>query len=340
MSRTEGGVVRELSLKEAIAMKASLGQGKVGAKKVRTLIGIVLALAAISVLAQPPQRFRGRMPEETWVQFLKVSSDEIARIRPDGTGERVLYPNPGDSPSPSRDGEWLAFLKPDETGEFDLWVRKPDGTVQNLTNTKRTPEYAPNWSWDGQKIAFVRPTPDGNEDIFIINRDGTNEKRLTNNPAIDHAPIWHPDNRTVVFASNRSGNFELYKVDINNPEPQGGSVTRLTNDPASDFPGAISSDGNWLFWHSNRPGNWDIFKMAWANPEAQGGPVYNLTNTQDKNEFVFNFGFISGDTLVFQEETGGQLSIHLMSAVDGSNRRPLRSDAAYPHFVIPPLAFR
>jgi dipeptidyl aminopeptidase/acylaminoacyl peptidase len=282
------------------------------------------------------------MPEETWVQFLKVSSDEIARIRPDGTGERVLYPNPGAYPSPSRDGEWLAFLKPDETGEFDLWVRKPDGTVQNLTNTKRTPEYAPNWSWDGQKIAFVRPTPDGNEDIFIINRDGTNEKRLTNNPASDHAPIWHPDNRTVVFASNRPapGNFELYKVDINNPEPQGGSVTRLTNDPASDFPGAISSDGNWLFWHSDRPGNWDIFKMAWANPEAQGGPVYNLTNTQDKNEFVFNFGFISGDTLVFKEETGGQLSIHLMSAVDGSNRRPLRSDAAYPHFVIPPVGFQ
>jgi hypothetical protein len=274
----------------------------------------------------------GQPPSEKWVMFWLVSTNQIARIRPDGTSWEILFPNPGFEPSPSRDGQWLTYTKlVGDPPAKDVFVRRPDGTEVNLTSTPGVDEFAPVWSWDGQMVAFVRST-DAREDIFKVNRDGSGLVRLTDNPASDHVPIWHPDNQTVVFMSDRDGNPELYKVDINNPESQGGPVTRLTNDPGFDAPGALSPNGSTLFWHSNRTRRWDIFKMAWDNPEAQGGPVGNLTNTPDQDEFVFNFGVDFEQTeLTFQVHTEtDNPEISVMRAEDGSNKRKLSDDAARP----------
>jgi Tol biopolymer transport system component len=62
-----------------------------------------------------------------------------------------------------------------------------------------------------------------------MNLDGTSVVRVTNHAASDVCPGWSPDGIHIVFASDRGGHFDIYKMDSN-----GGSVTPLTTNPAYD----------------------------------------------------------------------------------------------------------
>jgi len=53
--------------------------------------------------------------------------------------------------------------------------------------------------------------------------DGSNQKRLTNNDFADEGPAISPDGKKIAFHSNRSGNWEIYIMDIT-----GKNVQRLT----------------------------------------------------------------------------------------------------------------
>ena len=47
-----------------------------------------------------------------------------------------------------------------------------------------------------------------------MNSDGSVPVRLTSNPANDLNPVFSPDGSKVLFHSNRSGNYDLYLMDL------------------------------------------------------------------------------------------------------------------------------
>jgi serine/threonine protein kinase/Tol biopolymer transport system component len=51
-------------------------------------------------------------------------------------------------------------------------------------------------------------------DIWIFDRPRGTSLRFTVDRATENAPVWSPDGRRVVFASNRSGTFDLYAKSI------------------------------------------------------------------------------------------------------------------------------
>ncbi|MEJ2679383.1 MAG: Ig-like domain-containing protein, partial [Gemmatimonadota bacterium] len=57
------------------------------------------------------------------------------------------------------------------------------------------------------------------EDIYAMNADGSGVTQLTSGPAEDRNSIVSPDGARIAFASDRSGNFELWVMDIDGANP-------------------------------------------------------------------------------------------------------------------------
>lgn len=62
---------------------------------------------------------------------------------------------------------------------------------------------------DGKQIAFVV-----RGDIFVSATDYNTTKRITNTPQAESSPTFSADSKTLVFASDRDGRWDLYKVTI------------------------------------------------------------------------------------------------------------------------------
>jgi len=81
--------------------------------------------------------------------------------------------------------------------------------------------------------------------------------RLTHDPGFSEWPSWSPDSSLLAFASNRSGNFEIYVRRI-----EGGHEVNVTNDSAEDFQPAFSPDGDSIAFVSTRSSRTGMIKIA------------------------------------------------------------------------------
>ena len=66
---------------------------------------------------------------------------------------------------------------------------------------------------DGKQIAFIV-----RGDVFVTSTDYATTKQITNTPAKEAAVSFAPDNRTLVYASERTGNWQLYTAKISRKE--------------------------------------------------------------------------------------------------------------------------
>ena len=88
-------------------------------------------------------------------------------------------------------------------------------------------------------------------------------RSLTGGPTIDRQPGFSPDGQRVVFTSDRSGNFDIWSLELATR-----AVRRLTFDAADDWDPHWSPDGKHLLWSSNRSGNYEI----WIADADSSGP--------------------------------------------------------------------
>ena len=88
----------------------------------------------------------------------------------------------------------------------------------------------PSWSPDGMKLVFISPCK-GMDDIYykaslyIINVDGTGLTPIDTVAGGDFEPAWSPNGKSIVFTSIRTGQMELFSVNLNDLS----SATQLTN---------------------------------------------------------------------------------------------------------------
>ena len=74
-------------------------------------------------------------------------------------------------------------------------------------------------------------------------------ERFTNNSYNDIMPSFSPDGLTILFQSDRSGNWDIHKMDAYGGES---SVMQLTSDPAADENATFSPDGLNITFTSSR----------------------------------------------------------------------------------------
>jgi dipeptidyl aminopeptidase/acylaminoacyl peptidase len=119
----------------------------------------------------------------------------------------------------------------------------------------------------------------------------------------------------VVFASNLTGNYEIYVLN-----PATGLSTQLTNNAAQDAEPVWSPDGSKIAFASDRDGDYELYVMR-----ADGTDVRQLTNNlaEDRQPRWQP----DGNNIIFVSNVNGQWDLYSISA-DGAIVRQLTNDTA------------
>jgi Tol biopolymer transport system component len=142
---------------------------------------------------------------------------------------------------------------------------------------------------DGRIILDVRSPRDNLREITL---SGTSapavERWLTRGNSSDRQPVYSPDGQSVLFSSNRSGNLDLWQMNLT-----GGSVRKITDDAAEDWDPAFTPDGKKIVWSSGRSGNLEIWMANADGSEARqvshdGVDAENPTATIDGQWILYN----------------------------------------------------
>jgi|TARA_B100000315_G_scaffold260853_1_gene326379 serine/threonine-protein kinase len=121
-----------------------------------------------------------------------------------------------------------------------VWVDR-DGSEEDLGLDPKIYRH-PRLSPDGKKIAVVISDENTGDDIWIYSIARGALTPLTFDEASSMAPLWSPDSQQIVFASNRSGQYNVYRRAADGT----GTAEPLTESDALTVPRSWSADGQWL----------------------------------------------------------------------------------------------
>lgn len=133
--------------------------------------------------------------------------------------------------SPDKDDPRIAYTSNIRDSNREIYIKNSDGTNRQRLTKNPAMDRCPIWSPpDGRLIAFLsdRGDPGGDEEIWIMNSDGTNQWQLTQRAAVLTPPSWSPDGKWLAFASNISGNTEIYIISLF------GEVRNISKHPSTD----------------------------------------------------------------------------------------------------------
>jgi TolB protein len=100
----------------------------------------------------------------------------------------------------------------------------------------------------GGRIAFTCTRGDFNQ-LCMVNRDGSGLIQLTDMEASNYYPAFPPDGDSLLFASNRNGAFDLYRLVFNEKE-----LVQITNNIGNVISPDFSPDGRYIVF-ANRAGS-------------------------------------------------------------------------------------
>ncbi len=116
--------------------------------------------------------------------------------------------------------------------------------------------YSPVWSPDGGSLVFTGWSDGGHRDLWRYDLSRHEVSRLTNDRAIDLDPRFTPDGRFILFASDRSGIYNLYALPAS-----GGALRQVTNVVTGAFAPTPSPDGKTLVYVGFEADGYELFRM-------------------------------------------------------------------------------
>lgn len=117
----------------------------------------------------------------------------------------------------SPDGTKIAFTSTRDGG-MAIWRCDRDGSNAVRLAPLGEEGGAPAWSPDGSHIAFDYWSR-GHSSIHIVGSNGGPVESLPGGSFNDIIPAWMPDGTSLLFASNRSGGFEIWKSGLRGQNP-------------------------------------------------------------------------------------------------------------------------
>jgi TolB protein len=184
-----------------------------------------------------------------------------------------------------------------------------------------------------ERIVYTTLRP-ANWELYFFDH-GAAPKQLTNDPGLDYEAAFSPDGRWIVFCSERSGNPDLYAIDLEH----GGAPKPLTRGPFMEAAPAFTPDGKSLLFVSDRDGNADIFAMEFRpNDTPVNEKAINLTKnsggdfrpaiSRDGKTVAFSSDRDTWIETINDRSTATRCEIYRMN-IDGSNPRRLTNSSAF-----------
>lgn len=157
----------------------------------------------------------------------------------------------------------IAFTMRTETGDFDVYTMKPDGTgVVQVTNDPGR-DFNPRWSPDGSKIAFSS-NRDGDFDIWVTNADGSGAPvQVTSTDVGEFVPTWTADGLQIVFQRY----FPLALAEIWIANATGGGESKL----ADGYLPAASSRGRKVAYTGRSDRDIHVLNLGDGTDQKLGG---------------------------------------------------------------------
>ena len=168
---------------------------------------------------------------------------------------------------------------------------------------------------DTSKILYCDGSP-GNWSIWIMDADGSNQTQLTSDTTHDYLAntrdnIWTEDGQAFYFVSDRSGQSDIYKLNID-----GSGLERITAHDSLDYLPIPSPDKTRLAFISRRDGVNNIWLLSEQPPPEKPqilsvSPVQNQLNVPvDENisvtfDMEMNNQTINDTTFMVHTSTGG-----------------------------------
>lgn len=180
-------------------------------------------------------------------------------------------------------------------------------------------------------------------DIFVADKQGNIIAQLTDEPGYDAEATISPRGDKIVFTSLRSGDLELYTMNID-----GSEVTQITSELGYDGGAFFSADGEKLIFRSSRPKTDEeiadykgLLAQGLVTPtemelyicNADGSDLRQLTDLGNANWAPFFHP--SGEQVIFASnhasEKGFPFNLYLIN-VDGTGLEQVTYDGVFDAF--------
>jgi len=169
-----------------------------------------------------------------------------------------------DSPQLAPDGDHIV-VRSGRTEKTEIWRTDIDG--RNPVQLTKTPEPgwvgSPHWSPDGKWIVMDY-RPGAHSQIWMIDSEGRNFHAVIADEYENFVPRWSRDGHSIYFTSNRSGEWQVWKLNM-----ASGQKTRITD--RGGISALESYDGSTLYYTKRE------FGGLWQRP-LSGGPEVRVTD--------------------------------------------------------------
>lgn len=221
-----------------------------------------------------------------------VMTDSVGPSWQPAVNEHISQEIPTPQPTPTSSSGGLLAYTSNESGNYDIYTMRPDGS--ELTNITNHPgrDTDPVWSPDGKRIAF-QSDRNGFQQIYLMDPDGLNVVQLTQDQT-DHALMhymnefspWSPDGTRLLISEALPGKdkWQLYALDVNE-----GRKTLLTGETNTFSALSWSPDGEHVALQSNDPQRGDQSRLFLVNTD--GSNLREITKSFPLDEPVYTFDY-------------------------------------------------
>jgi TolB protein len=169
---------------------------------------------------------------------------------------KVIYQSPKSLQAPnwSADGRYLVYNSEGLLYRFDLESGIPEVIPSGFATSNNNDHVI---SFDGKKLGLSHHAEEagGRSIIYTMPVGGGIPERITDDgPSYLHG--WSPDGEYVTYTGQRNGQFDIYKISVNDKVE-----IRLTDTPGLDDGSEYSPDGRYIYFNSNRTGRMKIWRM-------------------------------------------------------------------------------
>lgn len=294
--------------------------------EVRAMIPFIMPTGTATPSATPSQ-----LPPETLAP--KVTATATVQLpTATFTPTYTMIPPPGNATSTSvpvstalGGGAGQIAFASNRSGIPQIYIVDVDGESAVQVTDLPNGACQPSWSPDGQRLVFISPCRSmediyRNASLYIINADGSGLTTLDASPGGNFDPAWSPDGTQIAFTSLRTGQMEIFTVNVDNLN----DVTQITKGAQlieSRMP-AWSPDGSMFVYVVKRIGVYQIWIM-----NADGTEQKQIVRSGTAYTDYFPAWSPKGDLILFTQRCATtSCNPYLMStsATDRSSEQALR----------------